>query len=455
MSKIEVNTIDKASGSTVTVGGSGTNITLGTSGQTVTVPAGVTITNSGTATGFGISGTDWQTEKTADFTAVSREGYFINTTGGAVTVTLPASPSVGDEVDIVDSREQFGTNAVTLNRNSSNIEGAAANLTIDTQGAKRKFVYSGATRGWIATSISVTPDSYISATGGTATTSGNYKIHTFNSSSNFVVASLGNSGGGGVYASKVDYMVVAGGGAGHGKTTPGNFENGAGGGAGGFREGRVCASAYAQSPIGAPDGLTVAAQTYPITVGAGGAGGPLAGTAGSSSIFSTITSAGGGRGGGGGTNTGAAGGSGGGGAGWGGGSGNAGGAGNTPPVSPPQGNTGGTGSGNGNNASGSGGGGGAGAVGQNAPGDTGGDGGAGVSTQISGSGVYRAGGGGGAGGCKGCGQHGGGNGGSGSGDNGTAATANTGGGGGGSGPGTATGKAGGSGVVIIRYKYQG
>ena len=91
MSKIEVNQVDPQSGTT---------LTLGTSGDTISIPSGVSITNNGTATGFGRTGTvDWQTTvKTANFTAANGEGYFINTTSGAVTVTLPASPSAGNIV---------------------------------------------------------------------------------------------------------------------------------------------------------------------------------------------------------------------------------------------------------------------------------------------------------------------------------------------------------------------
>ena len=85
MSKIEVDTIDKQSGSTVTVGGSGTNVVLGTSGQSVTLGCGAT------QTGFGRTGTvDWQTsiKTAASFTAVNGEGYFVDTTSGEVDVTL-------------------------------------------------------------------------------------------------------------------------------------------------------------------------------------------------------------------------------------------------------------------------------------------------------------------------------------------------------------------------------
>ena len=447
MSEIKVNKVSSRTGSAVT---------LGTSGDTFTIPSGVTITNSGTSNGFGAIA--WQSVVTSNTTMVAGRGYFVNTTSGAITMTLPSSATAGDQVAIKDYTGTFNTNNLTIARNGHKIQGKSANSLLNTIRASVLLTYVDATEGWVFTQESNVADLeealYISATGGTESTSGDYKIHTFNSSSNFVVASLGNAAGAGSWASKVDYMVVAGGGSGHGKTTPGNYENGGGGGAGGFREGRVSSPAYTASPLVAPDGLTVAAQTYPITVGAGGAGGPLDGGGGNASVFSTISSAGGGRAGGGGTNTGAAGGSGGGGTGWAGGPGNAGGAGNTPPVSPPQGNAGGTGSGCGNNASGAAGGGGATTVGGNGSGTTGGNGGEGATTHISGSPVARAGGGAGSGGTGGTGHSGGGNGGGGPNDNGTAASANTGSGGGGSGPGIGTGKNGGSGVVIVRYKYQ-
>ena len=85
MSKIEVDAIDKQSGSTLTLGGSGTAVTLACGA---------------TQTGFGRTGTvDWQTtKKTTDFTAVNGEGYFVDTGGGVVTVTLPASPAAGNIV---------------------------------------------------------------------------------------------------------------------------------------------------------------------------------------------------------------------------------------------------------------------------------------------------------------------------------------------------------------------
>ena len=248
MSKIEVNTIETTSGSTLTVG---------KSGDTVTLASGAS------SSGFGAI--EWQSVVTSDTTMVAGRGYFVNTTSGAITMTLPASASAGDQVAIKDYTGTFNSYNVTINRNSHKIQGKEANSLLSTIRASVLLTYVDATEGWVFTQESNVADLeealYISATGGTESTSGDYKIHTFNSSSNFVVASVGNTAGAGDWASKVDYMVVAGGGAGHGKASPGNYENGAGGGAGGFREGRVSAPAYTASPLVAPDGLTVSAQT--------------------------------------------------------------------------------------------------------------------------------------------------------------------------------------------------
>ena len=83
MSEIKVNKISPRTACGTT--------TLGDSGDSFVIPSGVTITNNGTQTGFGRTGAvDWQTTaKTADFTAANGEGYFINSAGGQVTITLP------------------------------------------------------------------------------------------------------------------------------------------------------------------------------------------------------------------------------------------------------------------------------------------------------------------------------------------------------------------------------
>jgi len=398
---------------------------------------------------------NWNTTpQYANITLVSGTGYFINTTLGPTTMTLPASPSVGDFVALKDYAGTFGTNNLTIDRNGSNIQGSAINSDLTTNRASVVLQYIDATKGWlyvVENNVDDLRPPYVSATGGTITTSGDYKIHTFTSSGTFTVDNAGGAAG----SNTVDYLVIAGG-AGSG---------GGGGGAGGFRQ---------SYPNPSTAGLPVSAQGYPITVGAGGSSGsPNAGANaagdGSNSIFSTITSAGGGKGGKE-VTAGTAGGSGGGGNNCG-----SGGAGNTPPVSPSQGNSGGTGTGPGP-ASTSGGGGGHNASGGNgsSPGG-GGAGGNGTATTINGSPTTFAGGGG--GGARATNQPGdspfqpvqgaGGSGGGGAGGYGTTypspsgpqigsnGTANTGGGAGGSSLGfSAPGASGGSGLVIIRYKYQ-
>ena len=460
MSKIEVNTVDTQCGST---------LTLGSSGKTVTLASGAT------QTGFGRTGTvDWcTTAKTSPFTATSGDGFFVNTNGGAVTVTLPSSPSAGDIVAIADYANTFSVNNVTIGRNGSKINGGCFDSKLSTTGQSVTLVYVDGTRGWKTVTDSTAnvtgQPNYVTASGGTETTSGDYKIHTFTSSGTLSVTAGGLPAG----SDKVSYVVVAGGGGGGG-------DHGGGGGAGGFREGKCSSDPYTDSPLDAGTGLTLTAGSYPITVGAGGAGGfgqgapsPNApqgsiGLAGSNSIFDSITSAGGGGGAkepsdpspGPNDGQGLAGGSGGGGsytssgkplAG-------KGGVGNTPPVSPAQGFDGGSGpigSGSPKNASSAGGGatqiGGAGN-----PAGAGGDGGNGATTSITGSAVAYAGGGGGAGGAS-TSAGTGGTGGGGAGNSpgaGTAGTTNLGGGGGGGYPDTFAGGAGGSGVVILRYKFQ-
>jgi hypothetical protein len=441
-----------------------TQLTLGDSGDTIIIPAGATIQNSGTATGFGATGAvNWDTTpKTTTVTAVSGNGYFVNTTAGAITVNLPAGVA-GSIVAVSDYANTAATNNITINSNGTDkINGVDGDAKITTNGASITLIYVDSTRGWkdindATLDVTGIPP-FVAATGGTITTSGDYKIHTFTGPGTFTVTSAGTPAG----STTVDYLVVAGGAAGGANGSP-NIWGGGGGGAGGYRESSGTASgSYTVSPLGSGvPALPVSVTGYPITVGAGGASSasPVAGPSGSNSIFSTITSAGGG---GGGTQAlapstinGQPGGSGGGGGATG-----SGGTGNTPPVSPSQGNNGGTAS---SPSGSSGGGGGATAAGGNAPTPAGGAGGAGATSSINGTPTARAGGGG--GGVYGSGLPGpGGAGGGGSGGpcgpgQGVDGTANTGGGGGGNSqkpapyP-TTGGGSGGSGIVIVRYKYQ-
>jgi len=447
MSEIKVNKITPKQNCT--------QVTLGDSGDTFVIPSGVTITNNGTQTGFGRTGTvDWDTTaKTSSFTAVSGNGYFVNTTSGAITVTLPAG-SAGDIVSLADYAATWQTNNITVTPNGTDkIGGVNADVVLNTEGQSVTFVYVDSTQGWINTMDSTSNErgnNFLVATGGTITTCGNCKIHTFTGPGTFTVTNVASCAPQNI----VSYVVVAGAAGGGGGNW--HYAGGGGGGAGGYREVKNPVTPYTASPLdgypSAPNRVTITAQAYPITVGAGGSGGSAGGLGGggNNSVFSTITSAAGGAGAAAGSgapdgNTvGRDGGSGGGG----GGKGtptptNAGGSGNTPPVSPPQGNPGGTGDGVSPNAGG--GGGGAGGAGTNAscsasfpvPG------GAGTTTSISGSPTpFSIGG----PGSECAAQIVGGN--------------NTGDGGSGNrfappgcGP-FVTGSNGGSGIVIIRYKYQ-
>jgi len=387
--------------------------TDGTSGQVLQT------NGSGVLSFATVGGTAWQSVQTTGFTAVAGRGYPCNTTSSAFTVTLPASPSVGDTIVLVDYAGTFDTNAITLAPNGNKIEGATDNKLLTTERESTTITYIDSTQGWVATSganegtVALSPNSY-----------------------------------------SIDFLVVAGGGSGGDSSLVGG-----GGGAGGYRT-------STQSPnIG---------TVITVTVGDGGAGD--ANNSGSNSSISgsgltTITSAGGGYGGN--DSNASSGGSGGGGSS----AQNAGASGNTPSTSPSQGNNGGTGADNGASAGSrrrqGGGGGGASAVGGN--GDTsgagaGGAGGNGTASSITGSSVtYAGGGGGGSQNASGA-QSLGGAGGTGGGGKGAnevnpdapagSGTANLGGGGGGtnSAAGFSVSGAGGKGVVILSMlttKYSG
>ena len=293
---------------------------------------------------------------------------------------------------------------------------------------------------------------FICATGGTITTSGDCKIHTFTGNATFTVNEVASC----VDQNVVSYLVVAGGGG----TVK---DRSGGGGAGGFREYKGPAQSYTASPLdGSPGGagsgtaITVTAQGYPIVIGGGGAAtnSPpvnVTGNSGVPSSFSTITST---SGGGAGSNTPP----------------NAIGEGNSPPVTPSQGRNGGVGGSN-SPPVGNSGGGGATAIGVDGSPPSGGAGGAGAGTLINpatgeaGPGPSRYYSGGGGGGHDGSSPGAGGIGGGGNGARGpypgcsVAAengTGNTGGGAGSSNGGGASqpGAIGGSGIVIIRYKFQ-
>jgi len=371
----------------------------GTIGDNVYRASGVVAT---AAAGGGVS---WQAVVTAStLTAVAGNGYPINTTSNACTVTLPTSASVGDEIIFTDYARTWGTNALTIS-SSLNYQGSSAiDPVYDTTGESVHIVYVDVTQGWVPT--------YDGAVA-------------YETAANYTT----------------EWLSIAGGGGGSGGYS-------GGGGAGGYR-----LKFNSENSGGGTDTESVITLTggtvYTAGVGAGGAGASpnCCGTDGGDSTISgsgltTLTSVGGG---GGGRNVAPSVPGGDGGSGGGGGAGShAGGSGTAN-----QGYDGGTGaSGCGNGGAG---GGGASAVGASPPGSSraGGNGGAGVTSCITGTPTGRGGGGGGGdyASTTGLGTCGGGNGGAqGGSPASTAGTANTGGGGGAGNPGSAGGK----GIIVLR-----
>src|SRR5210317_550138 len=248
--KLATGTIENASLSNSTITINGTSISLGGSAT-----VGVDVNWQSVITGAGSSST-----------AVAGNGYFIDTTSDTHTLNLPASATLGDQIAIKDYAGTFSSNNLTIGRNGHNIQGVANDSLISTNRASLLLVYVDSTKGWIYAEESNVGDlgNFVAATGGTVTTSGDFKIHTFTGDGCFVVSSAGAA---------VDYVVVAGGG--------GAGAGSGGAGAGGYREAKTGLNGtYTASPLATPTGITVTAQTYPITVGGGGTGGLGGGTTG-------------------------------------------------------------------------------------------------------------------------------------------------------------------------------
>ena len=469
-STIKVDNVQNQPGTNI-VSKCGTDVTLGASGDTVALASGAS------QTGFGREGSvDWQTGsiKTAGFTPTNGEGYFCDTSGGAFAVTLPAGVA-GNIVAFADYTRTFVTYNLTITPNGSEkIGGVNDNAILDVSGQAAAFVYVDSTEGWInvqetQTSVAGVVSAYVVASGGNTTiTSGDYKTHIFTGPGCFQVTCKGNDVG----SETLEYVIAAGGGG-------GGTVRGGGAGAGGFR--MYTTAPGCNSPLNNCAGITAAVTTYPIAVGGGGPGnGPYgpptqpSTQAGAGSVSSGLglTSAGGAFGG---NNTPPSqmnGGDGGAGGGAGGQSGAFGGDGNTPPTSPAQGKDGGDDTRPGS-PPGEGGAGGGGAAVAGANSVMGTAGGGGIGSYIAdpligptapsygepgpvGSTRYFSGGGGGSGttasGSGGVG--GGGDGGTPGSRDGGAGVINTGGGGGGGAPQPTSGGLGGSGIVIIRYKFQ-
>jgi len=148
-----ISIVDGANGNiTVTPNGSGNVVLDGLSFPNADGSADTFLkTNgSGTLSFAAVSGgTSWQAVKTSTFTAVAGEGYFINTTGGAFEMDLPAG-SIGDEIAFIDYAGTFDTNALTIDQNGTEkIAGSTDPLTVSTERAANTLVYVDGTQGWL------------------------------------------------------------------------------------------------------------------------------------------------------------------------------------------------------------------------------------------------------------------------------------------------------------------
>ena len=153
-SQKEIRLQDSSGGQYIGQKASGT-----TTSYTLTWPAGVAGGNGyllKSTTGGVLSweeadagGTSWQAVKTGNYTAVAGQGVFCNTTSGSFTLTLPSSPTIGDEVSFIDYAGTFDTYALTIGRNSSKINGAEADLTVSVERAANTLVFTDSTQGWL------------------------------------------------------------------------------------------------------------------------------------------------------------------------------------------------------------------------------------------------------------------------------------------------------------------
>ena len=123
------------------------------SGTGVAIPSGATVLvySDGTNVNSGLQTKGYITVNSSTVTAyttVAGEQIFANTTTAAITITLPASPSTGDEVTIIDARGTFATNNLTVDRNGQPINTGTSNLALSTNGQAITLVYVDSTRGW-------------------------------------------------------------------------------------------------------------------------------------------------------------------------------------------------------------------------------------------------------------------------------------------------------------------
>jgi hypothetical protein len=134
----------------LTVDGSGNigvPIATGSVLGVVKIGSGLSIDGTGLLTTTGGAGFSWTTTNT-NTTAVTARGYSVDTSGGVVVLTAPASPSVGDYFKWTDAAGTFGTNKLTIGRNGEKIMGLAQDMDVSDNYASAGLVYDGGTNGW-------------------------------------------------------------------------------------------------------------------------------------------------------------------------------------------------------------------------------------------------------------------------------------------------------------------
>ena len=149
MSQIEVDKVIPQSGPALQIGEASDTITV-PANATLTLASGSTLDASSATVSLpaGVGSLSWST-KTGAFDAVASNGFFVDTTSGGITATLPATPSVADIIRFIDVSGTFDTNNLTIGRNGKKIQGDTADMTVDVERAALGLIFSGDTQGWV------------------------------------------------------------------------------------------------------------------------------------------------------------------------------------------------------------------------------------------------------------------------------------------------------------------
>jgi hypothetical protein len=114
----------------------------------------ITTVTGGTGGGGGGGGVSWTYSAiSANTTMAPSYKYIVDTSTANLTLTLPASGTLGDEISIIDGTGNASTHAITVARNGGNIQGTASNMTVTTDRAAFTLAYYNSTQGWLLTNV--------------------------------------------------------------------------------------------------------------------------------------------------------------------------------------------------------------------------------------------------------------------------------------------------------------